>query len=115
MLYPGRAPAIEAVPGGVKVGKDQITFFGDRPTAGDAAGGVAISRDGREVLALTGRDINLDRSQGDIHPDGNPHYWLDPENGRLMARGIANRLASSSPFRRIAVRHKSSSICVSPA
>ena len=33
-----------------------------------------------------------DRGQGDIHPDGNPHYWLDPENGRLMARGIAKRL-----------------------
>lgn len=33
-----------------------------------------------------------DRGQGDIHPNGNPHYWLDPENGRLMARGIAKRL-----------------------
>jgi len=33
-----------------------------------------------------------DRGQGDIHPNGNPHYWLDPENGRLMARGIAARL-----------------------
>ncbi|HUJ26815.1 MAG TPA: metal ABC transporter substrate-binding protein [Myxococcales bacterium] len=33
-----------------------------------------------------------DRSQGDIHPNGNPHYWLDPENGRLMARGIAAKL-----------------------
>lgn len=33
-----------------------------------------------------------DRSQGDIHPGGNPHYWLDPENGRLIARGIAARL-----------------------
>lgn len=36
---------------------------------------------------------NADRSQGDIHPGGNPHYWLDPENGRLIARGIAARLA----------------------
>jgi zinc/manganese transport system substrate-binding protein len=33
-----------------------------------------------------------DRSQGDIHPNGNPHYWLDPENARLMARAIAARL-----------------------
>jgi ABC-type Zn uptake system ZnuABC Zn-binding protein ZnuA len=33
-----------------------------------------------------------DRSQGDVHPNGNPHYWLDPENGRLMARAIAARL-----------------------
>jgi zinc/manganese transport system substrate-binding protein len=38
-----------------------------------------------------------DRSQGDIHPRGNPHYWLDPENGRLMARGIAARLTQLDP------------------
>lgn len=38
-----------------------------------------------------------DRGQGDIHPAGNPHYWLDPENGRLMARGIAARLTELDP------------------
>jgi len=38
-----------------------------------------------------------DRGQGDIHPAGNPHYWLDPENGRLMARGIAARLTQLEP------------------
>ena len=38
-----------------------------------------------------------DRGQGDIHPNGNPHYWLDPENGRLMARGIAARLGQLDP------------------
>jgi zinc/manganese transport system substrate-binding protein len=35
-----------------------------------------------------------DRSQGDIHPSGNPHYWLDPENGRKMAAAIAERLTA---------------------
>lgn len=29
---------------------------------------------------------NVDRSQGDVHPLGNPHYWLEPENGRRIAR-----------------------------
>jgi len=38
-----------------------------------------------------------DRGQGDIHPLGNPHYWLDPENGRLMARAIAARLTALDP------------------
>ena len=33
------------------------------------------------------------RAEGDVHPLGNPHYWLDPDNGRRMARGIANKLA----------------------
>jgi len=29
------------------------------------------------------------RAMGDVHPLGNPHYWLDPDNGRRVARGIA--------------------------
>ena len=36
------------------------------------------------------------RGQG-IHPLGNPHYWLDPENGRRMARAIAARLGVIRP------------------
>jgi zinc/manganese transport system substrate-binding protein len=34
-----------------------------------------------------------DRSKGDIHPGGNPHYWFDPRSGVRLARGIAQRLA----------------------
>jgi hypothetical protein len=34
---------------------------------------------------------------GDVHPLGNPHYWLDPDNGRRIARGIANMLADLDP------------------
>lgn len=37
------------------------------------------------------------RAQGDVHPFGNPHYWLDPENGRHVAEGIANKLAEMRP------------------
>ncbi len=25
----------------------------------------------------------ITRAMGDVHPLGNPHYWLDPENGKL--------------------------------
>lgn len=28
----------------------------------------------------------VDRSMGDVHPQGNPHYWLDPDNARKIAR-----------------------------
>ena len=31
---------------------------------------------------------------GDVHPLGNPHYWLDPDNGRRIANGIAGKLAT---------------------
>lgn len=29
---------------------------------------------------------NVDRSQGDVHPLGNPHYWLDPANAKRIAK-----------------------------
>jgi zinc/manganese transport system substrate-binding protein len=37
------------------------------------------------------------RAEGDVHPLGNPHYWLDPDNGRRIAHGIANKLAEMDP------------------
>ncbi len=37
------------------------------------------------------------RAMGDVHPLGNPHYWLDPENGRRIARGIQMKLAEMRP------------------
>jgi ABC-type Zn uptake system ZnuABC Zn-binding protein ZnuA len=40
---------------------------------------------------------HIDRSQGDIHPAGNPHYWLDPRNGLPIANGMAERLSALSP------------------
>ena len=33
----------------------------------------------------------VDYSFGDIHPYGNPHYQLDPEDGRIMAHNISMR------------------------
>lgn len=40
-----------------------------------------------------------DRSMGDIHPYGNPHYWLDPANGRIIAANIAAGLTRVDPAR----------------
>src|SRR5881227_2627942 len=40
---------------------------------------------------------NVTRAEGDVHPMGNPHYWLDPDNGRRMAKGIAAKLSSLDP------------------
>jgi ABC-type Zn uptake system ZnuABC Zn-binding protein ZnuA len=34
---------------------------------------------------------------GDVHPQGNPHYWLDPRNGLIMARNIERALAQVDP------------------
>jgi len=37
------------------------------------------------------------RAMGDVHPLGNPHYWLDPENGRRMAKGFENKFGELRP------------------
>ena len=39
----------------------------------------------------------IDRSMGDIHPQGNPHYWLPPADARVIAQEIANRLSQLDP------------------
>jgi ABC-type Zn uptake system ZnuABC Zn-binding protein ZnuA len=39
----------------------------------------------------------VDRSQGDVHVSGNPHYLLDPLNGAKVARLVARRLAELAP------------------
>jgi len=39
----------------------------------------------------------VDASQGDVHPYGNPHYWLDPDNAKIMLNEIYNALSSQSP------------------
>jgi ABC-type Zn uptake system ZnuABC Zn-binding protein ZnuA len=33
------------------------------------------------------------RAMGDVHPLGNPHYWLDPENGRRIAKAFQNKFS----------------------
>lgn len=38
----------------------------------------------------------VDASQGDVHPYGNPHYWLDPENAKIMADEIYDALVGES-------------------
>jgi zinc/manganese transport system substrate-binding protein len=40
---------------------------------------------------------NVDRSMGDVHPLGNPHYWLDPENGRRIARMFQAKFTQLDP------------------
>ncbi len=35
----------------------------------------------------------VDRGQGDVHALGNPHYWLDPDNGRRIAQLFRTRFA----------------------
>jgi ABC-type Zn uptake system ZnuABC Zn-binding protein ZnuA len=49
------------------------------------------------VLRLEVPTTRVDRSMGDVHPLGNPHYWMDPYNARIVAQSIAERLAQLDP------------------
>src|SRR3990172_8973269 len=50
---------------------------------------------GIEVLEKPKGEV--DRTMGDIHPEGNPHYWVDPRNGLQIAKRVAERLTVLSP------------------
>jgi zinc/manganese transport system substrate-binding protein len=39
----------------------------------------------------------ITRAMGDVHPQGNPHYWLDPSNGRRIAKAVQDKLTALSP------------------
>lgn len=58
------------------------------------AGHVDVSRAIPVIDVPTGQ---LDRSMGDVHTQGNPHYWLDPENGRRIARLFAAKFSQLDP------------------
>jgi zinc/manganese transport system substrate-binding protein len=52
-----------------------------------------------KVLRLEVPTTRITRAMGDVHPEGNPHYWLDPLNGRIIAEEIAKRLIKLDPAR----------------
>lgn len=57
--------------------------------------GFLDASEGCEILQVP--QGKVDRAQGDAHPLGNPHYWTDPENGRVIARSIARRMEKLRP------------------
>ena len=48
-----------------------------------------------KILELPTGEIT--RAMGDVHPLGNPHYWLEPGNGRRIAQVVRDKLSQLSP------------------
>jgi len=70
----------------------------------DAAGNRSVMPGGDRELDLSQGIALLEvpvgpvsRAQGDIHLYGNPHYWLDPRHGRMMAQIICDKLCAVDP------------------
>ncbi len=53
--------------------------------------------DASDGISLFQVPTAANRAEGDIHIFGNPHYWLDPLNGKVIARNIANGLEKVDP------------------
>ncbi len=49
---------------------------------------------GVSILEADGR---VGREAGDVHPLGNPHYWLNPENGLTIAANVRDALERLAP------------------
>lgn len=61
------------------------------------AGGSGYVDVSRVIPVLDAARGNVDRSQGDVHPMGNPHYWLDPDNGRRIAQLFRDKFSELDP------------------
>jgi zinc/manganese transport system substrate-binding protein len=63
---------------------------------------VQVGAEGYLDASLTAKILEIPtgqitRAMGDVHPLGNPHYWLDPGNGRRIAKAIADKLSRMAP------------------
>ncbi len=60
-----------------------------------------------EGIQMLDVPTQLDRSKGDIHAAGNPHYLIDPENARIVAHHIAEAFANLDPANRASYEKRS--------
>jgi zinc/manganese transport system substrate-binding protein len=63
---------------------------------------IQVGADGYLDASLTAKILEIPtgqitRAMGDVHPLGNPHYWLDPDNGRRVAKAILDKLIGTDP------------------
>jgi ABC-type Zn uptake system ZnuABC Zn-binding protein ZnuA len=59
------------------------------------ASGYLDASQGARILDIPTGQVT--RAMGDVHPQGNPHYWLDPDNGKIVAKEIADKLSELRP------------------
>jgi len=78
----------------VGLGLDQ---WADQIIDGSRNGKLVVVDCARHIEPLEKPTGRVDASLGDVHPDGNPHYWLDPGNGAIVAVDVAEALAALDP------------------
>jgi len=63
---------------------------------------IQVGAEGYLDASLTAKILEIPtgqitRAMGDVHPLGNPHYWLDPGNGRHVAKAVVDKLSRMAP------------------
>jgi ABC-type Zn uptake system ZnuABC Zn-binding protein ZnuA len=63
---------------------------------------IQVGAEGYLDASLTAKILEIPttqitRAMGDVHPLGNPHFWLDPGNGRRVAKAIVDKLSRMAP------------------
>lgn len=79
----------------------QLELWADQVAAGSGNPNLTLGNRGRVVasLGISREQIPsvLSRSEGDLHPEGNPHLWIDPIRAKSIADNIAAALKVASP------------------
>jgi ABC-type Zn uptake system ZnuABC Zn-binding protein ZnuA len=80
----------------LKVGM-QLDQWADQIIDGSRNDHLVIVDCSRDISALEKPTGQVNASMGDVHPNGNPHYWLDPRNGAIVATEVAEALGKVDP------------------
>ncbi|HZE99399.1 MAG TPA: metal ABC transporter substrate-binding protein [Planctomycetota bacterium] len=79
----------------------QLELWADQVATGSGNPNLATGARGRIVASagISREEVPsvVSRSEGDIHPEGNPHIWIDPIRAKQIADNIAAGLKSASP------------------
>jgi zinc/manganese transport system substrate-binding protein len=82
----------------------ELELWADLVADGSANGTIQRGRPGRIVASRGIRTLQLPevltRDAGHVHPQGNPHVWLDPVNFRTIAANVARGLSEIDPGHR---------------
>ncbi|MCA9392899.1 MAG: zinc ABC transporter substrate-binding protein [Candidatus Omnitrophica bacterium] len=95
MIKARRADLFVRVGLDLEIGYESLILEGSRNP--DIQVGRPGHLDASEGIAALEIPDHVDRSMGDIHAHGNPHYWLDPVRMKIVAEHITVRLSQLAP------------------
>lgn len=80
----------------LKVGME-LDLWADQIIGGSRNRKLKVIDCSQGIHALEVPEGKVDASMGDIHVEGNPHYWLDPKNLIIIAETLASSFAVEDP------------------